>query len=47
VDAYDKQGVSKYIKFADTGDVDPSRVVIWAYEIKGGQITPQSEIKLS
>jgi branched-chain amino acid transport system substrate-binding protein len=47
VDAYDKQGVSKYIKFTDTGDVDPTKVVIWAYEIKGGQITPQSEIKLS
>ncbi len=47
VDSYDKQGVSKYIKFDDTGDVDKSRVVIWAYEIKGGQITPQQEIKLT
>lgn len=47
VDAYDKQGVSKYIKFDETGDVDKSKVVIWAYEIKGGQITAQQEIKLS
>jgi branched-chain amino acid transport system substrate-binding protein len=47
VDAYDKQGVSKYIKFAETGDVDKSKVVIWSYEVKGGQITPQQEIKLS
>jgi branched-chain amino acid transport system substrate-binding protein len=47
VNAYDKEGVSKYIKFAENGDVDPTKVVIWAYEIKGGQITPQSEIKLS
>ncbi|WBB80088.1 branched-chain amino acid ABC transporter substrate-binding protein [Micromonospora sp. WMMD882] len=47
VDSYDKQGVSKYIKFDETGDVDKSKVVIWAYEIKGGQITPQQEIKLS
>lgn len=47
VNAYDKQGVSKYIKFADTGDVDKSKVVIWAYEVKGGQFTPQQEIKLS
>jgi branched-chain amino acid transport system substrate-binding protein len=47
VDAYDKQGVSKYIKFDETGDVDKSKVVIWSYEIKGGQIAPQQEIKLS
>lgn len=47
VKAYDKQGVSKYIKFDDKGDVDPSKVVIWAYEIKGTQITPLTELKLS
>jgi len=47
VDSYDKQGVSKYIKFDETGDVDKSKVVIWAYEVKGGQITAQQEIKLS
>lgn len=47
VKAYDKEGVSKYIKFDSAGDVDRSRVVIWAYEIKGGQIVAQQEIKLS
>lgn len=47
VNSYDKQGVSKYIKFTEAGDVDPTKVVIWAYEIKGGQITPQTEVKLS
>jgi branched-chain amino acid transport system substrate-binding protein len=47
VNSYDKQGVSKSIKFDDTGDVEKSKVVIWAYEIKGGQFTPQQEIKLS
>ena len=47
VNAYDKEGVSKYIKFDDTGDVDKSKVVIWSYEIKGGQFVPQQEIKLS
>lgn len=47
VKAYDKQGVSKYIKFAETGDVDKSKVVIWAYEVKGGAIVAQSEIALS
>jgi branched-chain amino acid transport system substrate-binding protein len=47
VKAYDKQGVSKYIKFDANGDVDPSRVVIWAYEVKGNQIAALQELKLS
>lgn len=47
VKAYDKQGVSKYIKFDTTGDVDKSKVVIWSYEVKGGKITPQQKIALS
>ncbi|MEV4415384.1 branched-chain amino acid ABC transporter substrate-binding protein [Catellatospora sp. NPDC049609] len=47
VKAYDKQGVSKYIKFDTTGDVDKTKVVIWAYEVKGGAIVAQSEIALS
>jgi branched-chain amino acid transport system substrate-binding protein len=47
VDAYDKQGVSKYLKFDPTGDVDKSKVVVWSYEIKGTTFEPQQEIKLS
>lgn len=47
VKAYDKEGVSKYLKFDANGDVDRSKVVIWAYEIKGGEIVAQQEIKLS
>jgi len=47
VDAYDKQGVSKYLKFDETGDVDKTKVVIWSYEIKGTAFEPQQEIKLS
>ncbi|HEU4422553.1 MAG TPA: branched-chain amino acid ABC transporter substrate-binding protein [Pilimelia sp.] len=47
VDSYDKAGTSKHIKFADNGDVDPTKVVIWAYEVKGGNIVAQQEIKLS
>jgi branched-chain amino acid transport system substrate-binding protein len=47
VDAYDKQGVSKYLKFDPTGDVDKSKVVVWSYEIKGTAFEPQQEIKLS
>ncbi|MEU5905718.1 branched-chain amino acid ABC transporter substrate-binding protein [Micromonospora sp. NPDC047527] len=47
VKSYDKQGVSKYIKFDAKGDVDPSKVVIWAYQIKGTAIEPLQELKLS
>ncbi|MEV1330023.1 branched-chain amino acid ABC transporter substrate-binding protein [Micromonospora costi] len=47
VKSYDKQGVSKYIKFDSKGDVDPTKVVIWAYQIKGTAIEPLQELKLS
>ncbi|GLY93544.1 branched-chain amino acid ABC transporter substrate-binding protein [Actinoplanes sp. NBRC 103695] len=47
VDAYDKQGVSKYIKFDQNGDVDKSKVAVWSYQIKGGKIEPEQEIKLA
>ncbi|RKN50708.1 branched-chain amino acid ABC transporter substrate-binding protein [Micromonospora endolithica] len=47
VKAYDKQGVSKYVKFAENGDVDPTKVVIWSYQIKGTAFEPLQELKLS
>ncbi|MEU7754698.1 branched-chain amino acid ABC transporter substrate-binding protein [Micromonospora sp. NPDC049101] len=47
VKSYDKQGVSKYIKFDANGDVDKSKVVIWAYQIKGTAIEALQELKLS
>lgn len=47
VDAYDKQGVSKYIVFDENGDVDPSRVVIWSYEIEGTSFVPLQELQPS
>ncbi|MFI5933478.1 branched-chain amino acid ABC transporter substrate-binding protein [Actinoplanes sp. NPDC051494] len=47
VKAYDKQGVSKYLKFDENGDVDKSKVVIWAYDVASGGFKPQQEIKLS
>jgi branched-chain amino acid transport system substrate-binding protein len=46
VKAYDKQGVSKYIKFDSNGDVDPSRVVIWSYQIKGTAFEPLEPLSL-
>ncbi len=47
VKAYDKQGVSKYIKFAANGDVDPSKVVIWSYEVKGTEFEPLEPLSVS
>jgi branched-chain amino acid transport system substrate-binding protein len=47
VKAYDKQGVSKYLKFGENGDVDKSKVVIWSYDIEGEGFKPKTEIKLS
>ena len=47
VKAYDKQGVSKYLKFDANGDVDKSKVVIWAYDVQGTEFKPQQEIKLT
>ncbi|MEV6630584.1 branched-chain amino acid ABC transporter substrate-binding protein [Actinoplanes sp. NPDC051470] len=47
VDSYDKQGVSKYIKFDPTGDVDKSKVAIWSYKISGTNFEPEQEIKLT
>lgn len=42
IDAYDKDGVSKHIKFTDTGNIEED--VVWAYEIKDGEIVAQQEI---
>lgn len=47
VKAYDKEGVSKYLKFDENGDVDKSKVVIWSYDVDGENFKPQQEIKLS
>jgi branched-chain amino acid transport system substrate-binding protein len=44
---YDAKGLSKDIKFDSTGEVDKSKVTVWAYEIKGGAIVPKVEVKLS
>ncbi|GAA2516865.1 branched-chain amino acid ABC transporter substrate-binding protein [Pilimelia columellifera] len=47
VDKYDKAGVSKHLKFDEKGDIDRSKVVVWAYEVKGGKFEPLTDIKLS
>jgi branched-chain amino acid transport system substrate-binding protein len=40
VDAADFDGVSKHIKFDSHGDVEPSSVEIWAYEITADGLRP-------
>jgi branched-chain amino acid transport system substrate-binding protein len=45
VTAYDKDGVTKRIKFDDKGEIVASNLVIWAYVVKGGQIVADQEVK--
>jgi branched-chain amino acid transport system substrate-binding protein len=44
VDAYNKAGLTKTIKFDEKGEVDASNVVIWAYTVKGGSVVADQEI---
>lgn len=46
VDAYDKDGATKHIKFDDKGDVAKDSVVIWTYKIEGGALVPDTELSL-
>jgi branched-chain amino acid transport system substrate-binding protein len=46
VDAYDKRGVTKHLKFDERGDIDLATVGIWAYRIHGGLLLPHREIPL-
>jgi len=47
VDEYDKDGISKRLKFDENGDVARDAVVIWAYRIENGELVPDQEIKLA
>lgn len=40
---YEKQGVTKVIKWDDKGE--PAAVSVWAYKVEGGKIVPDQEIK--
>ncbi|MGH3646753.1 MAG: branched-chain amino acid ABC transporter substrate-binding protein [Micromonosporaceae bacterium] len=46
VDAYDKEGATKHLKFDDKGDVAKDSVVIWTYKIEGGALVPDTELGL-
>ncbi|MGH3734938.1 MAG: branched-chain amino acid ABC transporter substrate-binding protein [Micromonosporaceae bacterium] len=46
VDAYDKDGATKHIKFDEKGDVAKDSVVIWTYKIEGGALVPDTELGL-
>ena len=41
--SYDKQGVTKRVKFDSKGE--PEEVSVWAYKVTGGKIVPDQEIK--
>ena len=43
VKSYDKQGVTKKMKFDATGE--PAEISVWAYKVADGKIVPVKEIK--
>ncbi|GLZ78979.1 branched chain amino acid ABC transporter substrate-binding protein [Actinorhabdospora filicis] len=45
VNKYDKDGVSKHIKFDAHGEIAADQIVIWTYDVKGGQIIAREPIK--
>ncbi|MFJ8578758.1 branched-chain amino acid ABC transporter substrate-binding protein [Micromonospora sp. NPDC093277] len=47
VKGYTGEGVVGSYKFTDTGELDPSAVQIWAYEVKNGEITPVKRVPLT
>ena len=42
VNSYDKPGITKQLKFDETGE--PADVHVYAYKVDGGKIVPESEI---
>ncbi|MEJ7726158.1 MAG: branched-chain amino acid ABC transporter substrate-binding protein [Actinomycetes bacterium] len=42
VDEYDAEGVTKQIKFGEDGEIE--EIVVWAYEVQGGEIIGVQEI---
>lgn len=44
VNAYDKDGITKSLKFDEKGDVEESKVVIWTYVITNGALVAGQEI---
>jgi branched-chain amino acid transport system substrate-binding protein len=43
VKAYDKAGITKQLKFTETGEID--NVSVWAYKVVGGKIVADQEVK--
>ena len=44
VNGYTGSGITKDYEFDENGDVALDKVVIWAYEIKDGALTPKEEL---
>jgi branched-chain amino acid transport system substrate-binding protein len=47
VKAYSGEGVAASYKFTETGELDPSQVIVWAYKVTGGKVVPDQEIPKS
>lgn len=45
VTSYEGDGITKSIKFDDTGEI--TDIVVWAYKVEGGEIVPDQEIAQS
>jgi ABC-type branched-subunit amino acid transport system substrate-binding protein len=44
VDSYDGEGVSRRIKFTAHGDLDVTRLQVWAYRVSNGYVEPEQAI---
>jgi branched-chain amino acid transport system substrate-binding protein len=42
---YTGQGITKTIKWDDTGEIAKENIVVWAYDVKAGKIVEDQEIK--
>lgn len=47
VNSYDRDGVTKHIKFSPNGEIAKSEIVIWAYKITNGEIVKDQKIPTS
>lgn len=44
INSYDKDGVTKHLKFDSHGEIEKSELVVWSYVVKDGEIVKDQEI---
>ena len=42
VNSYDKDGITKHLKFTDVGE--PTEIPVWGYKVSGGEIVPIKQL---